>query len=880
MTTNNTVDMAAALEESAGSLLQESLNLGDVFGSRYLGDLAKESLVDANGSKKRETRAKAEECSDSESASDADGNDIQSEAATKRSHVQQRRRRVGSGGGTTQRRQSGGGPGRPVRRVVKDAGEGNGAVLAKFSQSSPGQMNSPKKENQNDVDHTSRKAPVRQRRRDPRVQNTAINTPGADTEKEKPNRAIRRDVPTSDDLLMTPSRKPRNAIKEGAMVVAAAANLTADAQSERSRRRRSSGRATSPRRAASPRKSRQDDCKINKDPYKGRATPTDAESESSRMESKSPDVIVQYQQRVLSTPVDHDGSHFPESHGRRIDDIPQFPESQHRSHAELIHIMEQHQQSPRSLNEAEDELIEEASRGSQSGAIKPYYDKDSSDEDEEDEEEELNQSATVLQFDPTQAGGVFMAKQASTEDSDIHMKNKDGSECVFNIAGMADPLGDVFSRQGQPATQPMFDFLGDQPDEEQQEHTESAEREAFEESIKLREILPPSPDPVGLSLLKVGQKVPPKTRPKSESRPGEPSTSTSHGTLQAPKKRVVRGTGKPRTRPPMVSRSQSSSEPATRPTPIKRGVKSSKTMSSRHSPRQVNAPETEEKSHKKLVNDSKNYSRFFYDSKSEDKAADAELETTVLRPNPKPRQRVRRSTQKSEDAIGYSESETEQVPRPRRTRKKPAPGAEGKIKKQQGPPPTTRNRKNNDSFALSDTEGRGGKLHRGKGDAFAFSDTEAMGSKRREFKPDFKAGPFPFAPSVGADPIGSSKLNNSASGLFADNPDISDLAKSPVKSFEKPPVETTSDNDTDNEKSDRRGKKSHVIGSIGRYFGRKGKSGGSGTEVDQSDTDNASVKSGSSRLFGARRVKQQHFSLLSGSVSSMEDTSLDFDLPK
>ena len=96
--------------------------------------------------------------------------------------------------------------------------------------------------------------------------------------------------------------------------------------------------------------------------------------------------------------------------------------------------------------EAEGGLVDKASRSNKQ--LKPNngenFSTDSSFDNSDNNDGPLSknggyQMAAVLQFNPTQTDNVFMAKQVANPSSDLHMKNKDGTECVFNILGM-DPL--------------------------------------------------------------------------------------------------------------------------------------------------------------------------------------------------------------------------------------------------------------------------------------------------------------------------------------------------------------------------------------------------------------------------------------------------------
>lgn len=813
---------------------------------------------------------------DHSQASESENSDLDSDNDTKGRSVKtsqtpaRRRRRVVSEGAQrhTQQQQQ---QQRPLRRVASQ-------------------------KNQSADDASSRrKTPVKQRKRaDPRAQNSAIGGNSNHEEKERP-RFMRRAASNSGDLLSSPHRSVRRLTRKDGVHACAAATLD-DEGSTKPRRNRprasSPRRCTSPRRAKSPRKHRgsngsDEQSKYTKSSSRGRQTPTTDES-STRLDTKSPDT---------TTPSDE--PQFPAASHVRPDHQPQFPEATHVRPGAL----EQHQhQSPRSLNEAEDGLLEEASRSSKQAdnhVLKPYSGHDSSSnftsEDDDDNNDATDSEgykmAAVLQFDPTQADNVFMAKQVAKPSSDLHMKNKDGTECVFNISGIEDPLSSVsLAGRESAAGQPMFDFLGDQPDEEQQEHTESAEREAFDESTRLKEMLPAD---IATAKPKSTRSAAPSPLPHKE-KPHPP-----------PKKRVVKG-GAGGGRPKPVSRTLSTANVATsgtRPAPAKRGVKGAKSMGPRLASRK--GPTPEQKGHKKLVNDTKNYSQFF--NNTADQAATGgeadHQQTHPMRPRPRPRQRSRRAV---DDNAGYSESEAEAAQRPRRIKKRVAPGTEKKQRKY--------GRDNNDSFSFSDTERirkpGGGRSN----DAFAMSDTEALHVKRRDAKPAFSAGPFPnggsFSASFNAsftsspnkamtgsarDLFGASNnpLDNSieasAASLFAPNPEISlsPTPKSPGNPLEASSACLVSDMDAQadvpstptKDKDKKKTLKSVGIAvSIGRYFGRKGGKG-TASDVGDSDADNNSVVSGGSRLFGGRNRAQQHHLLLDGgSVSSM-DASLDFELP-
>ena len=142
----------------------------------------------------------------------------------------------------------------------------------------------------------------------------------------------------------------------------------------------------------------------------------------------------------------------------------------------------------------------------------------------------------------------------------------------------------------------MFDFLGDQPDEEQQQHTESAEREAFDESARLREMLPPD--------TASAEPKPPAMRSAA------PSPTPAEKPHPPPKKGLVKGvSGGSRPKPlsrAMLNMNVSSSE--ARQAPPKHGVKGAKSMGPRLVSRK--GPPSKQKGHKKLVNDSKIFQDF------------------------------------------------------------------------------------------------------------------------------------------------------------------------------------------------------------------------------------------------------------------------------
>ena len=503
--------------------------------------------------------------------------------------------------------------------------------------------------------------------------------------------------------------------------------------------------------------------------------------------------------------------------------------------------------------------------------------RESDDNENDSSHSDDGDQSTVIQFDPMQADNVFRAKQvSSTVSGGIHMKNKDGTESVFNVTGMQDPLSGAHSavtgRAFYVAPPPMFDFLGDQPDEEEQEHTESAEREAFDESLRLKEIQLHSPEEV--------PKQPKGPMPKLRKPP--PPTGENR------RKKVMHKEPSKKLRP----RRSSNEERTSRRAPVRRGVRPSKTMSSVHLPRRGSADSEKRSRHKRMVTDSKNYSQFFKESNTTKEAQKMKIPQSSSKPAVRARPRA---IQRSISQTTYEASDSEAdaaTSRPRRIRKRQPSRTERK------PRPSQRNPDSKGSFPVSDTEQL--KNESGpsgiKNDCLSFSDTEAFASKRINFSADFAANAFPDAgqtdveKSTRRDHDLHTDLFGKGSTLDGSLGSSRSFVTGPFKqesvsncSLEKSSgqlvSEMTATEDTDIPDSPEKSSRKGLGSTIGRYFrkGTRSNGGGGATDTESSDADNMSVASGGSRLFGKRRAKQ-HQLLGDESFSSVDD-SVGFAVP-
>jgi hypothetical protein len=404
--------------------------------------------------------------------------------------------------------------------------------------------------------------------------------------------------------------------------------------------------------------------------------------------------------------------------------------------------------------------------------------------DEEDQDD-----CTVLQFDPTQADNVYRAKQV--ESAEYSGKNADGTELRFHISGIEDPLGEAFLLGEQNSNnEPMFDFLGDQPDVEQQEHTETAKKEAMDSEGVVR-------------------KEPQRRRPVKKTR-----------SKTRPRPAIHEGEGRPRVTKPTGESTDSSA--------------ALKKSESDHS-----------KQPKRMVNEAKNYSRFFKESKQAEEGGGNDFFAQLAdRPKHRPQARQRRPV---EDHLGQSESEAEMTSsRPRRVRKKPV--GDKKVKKA--------------AAAMS-------KATDNLESSYAMSESEAVEIRRRDLKST--APPLPDASMTEDEATGTSAARRGRKTEHV-SPETA-----PTSDLPAPGYDTDA---TDPERSPTRKhksvKSSGLAVSIGRYFARPRK-GGNSTDVEGSDAENQSVGSSSRFKFGGLRKRQDRHLLLDGSASSLslDDTSLD-----
>lgn len=905
--------------------LMQSLNLVDVFGSRYLGDDEVKEMDRDEASPSPETDE------DSASESESENNN------------QQQEQQDGKGDqGKPQQQQAA--PVRRRRRQVSKAATGARVVRRGVGQSKSMDAREaallarvPHGQSAKDNDGMARKTPLKQRRRDPRAQNGGISKGHPPSEEKEKSRSPAANSKSShpDDRENprgeghTQTGASRKVIRKGAPHDSASGALTdTEAQPRRARSRRpvSPRRPSSPRRTMSPRRTPSRGVVAvdnNKATSRGRQESLDATSPVSlKAAVKPPSIVLQrqpadaIQQGALRIPpylrqdATQSGKPGLETGKapslRRVSEPTERPSLQGTRPPSVRRLTEP---TPGTMNAPQDGIapgklaaqstrrgteptassrastppLDESLTDAERGLIEdqPPHGQDDASSRESDEEEQ-QPSAAVLQFDPTQTDNVFLAKQVSNPTSEYHLKNKDGTEKVINIAGMEDPLGEIY-QSNQNAVQPMFDFLGDQPDEEQQEHTESAEREAMDEAARLREVLPcDHPQVVPKTLTPSAAAV---ANSAITSKPEDKPEDKPH----PPRRRIVKGgpSGKPKPRP----RPQ---EGDSRGPPQRRGVKATASMPVRPRKTPGSHAEPEGKPHKKMVNDAKNYSQFFKDQNEDEPT---EEKANGPRHKPRPRPRPRRTVPATDDA----ESECDTAPRPLRRVKKKPPQTDRKLKN------AVSQRSFNDSFSGS-TKGRPAGSTRdlndsftsfgsrkskksALNDSFAFSDTETLDVRRRDRKDFSKPFPEPATDDEGDSGVATGRalqfnpnFASFAAAVPAPLPISPDKPAESKKSLTDPfensgrtavdidAIDTDAPSSPGAHKSKPKLKSVGLAVSIGRYF-RKGR-GGNGTDVESSDAENSSVVSG---LF-AKRARKHHL-LLDGSSSSMDDPSINFDLP-